>query len=88
MLYNQINYLRCFLPFPEDIIAYCDKLITTPENGDLGIFDFREFLDPQKCACIKRSSVLNGQWKVIIYACNFRCLFKSKARNINHMEYL
>jgi hypothetical protein len=103
LLYSQINYLGCFLPMPDDILSEYDNAIVnfvkgklniakkrmyqTPENGGLGLFDLRNFLDAQKCAWIKRSRDLSEPWKVILFVSNYGNLFNVKEKNINKFEY-
>jgi hypothetical protein len=103
LLYSQINYLGCFLPMPDDMLSEYDSLIVnfvkgklniakkrmyqTPENGGLGLFDLRNFLDAQKCAWVKRSRDLSEQWKVILFVSNHGNLFNVKEKNINRYEF-
>lgn len=35
------------------------RMYKTPENGGLGLFNLRDFLDAQKCAWVKRSVACN-----------------------------
>jgi hypothetical protein len=102
MMYSQINYLGCFLPVPAEIISLIDSLITNyvkgtlniakkriylpPDQGGLGLFDIKDFLDAQKCSWIKRSVNLNERWKVILYIANFGCIFNAKERNLDIRE--
>ncbi len=102
-MYSQINYLGCFLPIPENILVVWDTLITdfvkgklniakkrlykTPEDGGLGLFDIRDFLDEQKCAWLKRSVNLNEPWKVRLYIGGFGNLFNTKSQNICRIEF-
>jgi hypothetical protein len=103
LLYSQINYLGCFLPIPDNILIVWDTLITdfvkgklniakkrlykTPEDGGLGLFDIRDFLDAQKCAWLKRSLNLNEPWKVRLYIGGFGNLFNTKSQNICGIEF-
>jgi hypothetical protein len=63
------------------------RMYQTPENGGLGLFDIRNFLDAQKCAWVKRSRDLSEPWKVILFASNYGNLFNVKGRNIDRLEY-
>jgi hypothetical protein len=103
MLYSQINYLGCFMPLSEETVAELDNLIINfvkgnlniarkrmyqqPENGGLGLFDLKNFLDAQKCAWIKRSHDLSEPWKIILYVSNYGNLYNVKESNINMFEY-
>jgi hypothetical protein len=59
----------------------------TPENGGLGLFNLRDFLDAQKCAWIKRSKDVTEPWKIILYVSNHGNLYNVKGNNINRLEY-
>jgi hypothetical protein len=103
MLYSQINYLGCFLPMPDNITEMISNLIVnfvkgnlniakkrlflSVEDGGLGLFPIRDFLDTQKCAWIKRCNDFSEPWTLIIYISNFGCLFNSKSKNINKTEF-
>jgi hypothetical protein len=103
MLYSQINYLGCFLPLPHETLITIEDLIVNfvkgpiniarkrvflpVENGGLGLFPVRDFIDAQKCTWIKRSTDYSEPWKVIIYVSNFGNIFNCKSRNINKDEF-
>jgi len=71
LMYSQVNYLGCFLPFKSNEYAALNDLICNfvkgklniskkrfflrPEDGGLGLFDIEEFLMVQKCSWIKRA---------------------------------
>ena len=98
MLYSQICYLGCFLPFPEANIKSLENLITgyvsgnlrigkkrffsSPESGGLGLFELKTFLDSLKCAWVKRASDLNEIWKIKLYNKSLGSVF-----NIRHSRY-
>ena len=79
-MYSQINYLGCFLHFPAEYSNAIDNMITgfvkgklniakkrlylTPKEGGLGLFDIPTFLHAQRCAWVKRSTLLDEHWKV------------------------
>jgi hypothetical protein len=64
MLYSQLNYLGCFLPFPKEDMANWEKMIfnyvagnlkigqqrvfSPVDTGGLGLFRIEDFLDAQK----------------------------------------
>jgi hypothetical protein len=99
LMYSQINYLGCFLPFPAEYINTIDSIITTfvkgkiniakkrlylsPKQGGLGLFDIPTFLHAQRCAWIKRSLNFDEQWKVKLYVNNFGNIFNCRACNTN-----
>ncbi len=103
MLYSQINYLGCFVPMSERIISELENLIVDyvkgkmniakkriflpPDNGGLGLFNLRDFLDAQKCAWVKRSKDLTEPWKIIIYVSNHGNLYNVKGDNVDRLEY-
>jgi hypothetical protein len=103
MLYSQINYLGCFLPMPDNITETISNLIVnfvkgnlniakkrlflSVEDGGLGLFLVKDFLDAQKCTWIKRCKDLSEPWKLVIYISNFGCLFNSKPKNNNKNEF-
>ncbi len=103
MLYSQINYLGCFLPMQDDTMSVMEDLIVSfvkgsiniakkrvflpVENGGLGLFPIKDFVDAQKCTWIKRSTDYSEPWKIVIYVNNFGNLFNCKSRNINKAEY-
>ena len=78
-LYSQINYLGCFLEVPNVYMSRIRTLIENfvlgnlrvskkrlyarPEDGGLGLFDFEDFLDSQRCQWIKRARTGNELWK-------------------------
>jgi hypothetical protein len=63
------------------------RIYQSPENGGLGLFNIRNFLDAQKCAWVRRSRDLSEPWKVILFASNYGNIFNAKGRNINSVEY-
>ncbi len=103
MLYSQINYLGCFLPLPQETLIMIEDLIVNfvkgpiniarkrvflpVENGGLGLFPVRDFIDAQKCTWIKRSTDYSEPWKVIIYVSNFGNIFNCKYKNVNKDEF-
>jgi hypothetical protein len=103
MLYSQINYLGCILPMSDEVLAGYENAIVnfvkgklniarkrvylTPEQGGLGLFNLKNFLDAQKCAWIKRSRDLSEPWKILLYVSNHGNLHNVKGNNINSEEY-
>jgi hypothetical protein len=103
MLYSQINYLGCFLPMSDAVLAEYDNAIVNfvkgklnvakkrmyqiPEMGGLGLFNLCNFLDAQKCAWVKRSRDLSEPWKIILYVSNHGNLYNVKENDINKLEY-
>ncbi len=99
LMYSQINYLGCFLPFPEEHISVIDSIITcfvkgkiniakkrlylSPKDSGLGLFDIPIFLHAQRCAWIKRCLNMDEQWKVQLYINNFGNILNCKACNTN-----
>jgi hypothetical protein len=99
MMYSQINYLGCFLFFPEEFVTSIDIAITNYVKGKLniakkqlyksakesglGLFDIPVFLHAQHCAWIKRSLSLDEQWKVQLYINNYGNILNCKASNTN-----
>ncbi len=97
LMYSQINYLGCFLKFPEEYINTIDGLITgfvkgklniakkrlylCPKDGGLGLFDIPTFLHAQRCAWIKRCLSLDEQWKVQLYINNYGNVLNCKSCN-------
>jgi len=83
MLYSQINYLGCILPIPvqtasvlEDLIENFvtgplriakKRLYLSPENGGLGLFEIKTFLDAQKVAWIVRANDTDEIWKIKLF---------------------
>jgi hypothetical protein len=99
MLHSQINYLGCFLTFPTECISNIEnsianfvngklnvakkRLFSSPRNGGLGLFELDIFLHAQRCAWIKRCTVIDEQWKVQLYINNFGNILNCKAQNTN-----
>jgi hypothetical protein len=63
------------------------RVYLTPEQGGLGLFNLKNFLDAQKCAWIKRSRNLSEPWKILLYVSNHGNLLNVKGNNINSEEY-
>jgi hypothetical protein len=98
-MYSQINYLGCFLSFPEGFITSIDGAITnfvkgklnlakkrlykSVKEGGLGLFEIPNFLHAQRCAWIKRSLSLDEQWKVQLYVNNYGNILNCKSANTN-----
>jgi hypothetical protein len=82
-MYAQINYLGCFLPtdnvFLGDIETIIENYVKGPlniskermslprEDGGLGLFSLRIFLNSQCCAWAKRAQNLDDNWKLRLY---------------------
>jgi hypothetical protein len=78
-LYSQVNYLGCFLKIPNNYIQIMEEIILNfvtgnlkiakkriylkPEEGGLGLFHLKEFLEAQHCQWVKRSKVIDEIWK-------------------------
>jgi hypothetical protein len=74
--------------FVKGSINIAKKRVFLPvENGGLGLFPIKDFVDAQKSTWIKRSTDYSEPWKVAIYVNNFGNLFNCKSRNINKAEY-
>jgi hypothetical protein len=83
MLYSQINYLGCILPIPAQTASILEDLIEnfvtgslriakkrlylSPENGGLGLFEIKTFLDAQKVAWIVRANDIDEIWKIKLF---------------------
>jgi hypothetical protein len=101
LMYSQINYLGCFLQFPTEYSNAIDNMITgfvkgklniakkrlylTPKEGGLGLFDIPTFLHAQRCAWVKRSTLLDEHWKVQLYVNNYGNIFNCKANNTSQL---
>ena len=83
MLYSQINYIGCILPIPAQTASVLEDLIEnfvtgslriakkrlylSPENGGLGLFEIKNFLDAQKVAWIVRAKETDEIWKIKLF---------------------
>ena len=99
MMYSQINYLGCILPFNiiqlqrlslliEDFVRgnlniSKKRMTMTCEEGGLGLFKISDFLDAQRCSWIKRAQNLNDIWKRTIYASSYGNITNIRAEHIN-----
>jgi hypothetical protein len=99
LMYSQINYLGCFLPFPAEYINSIDSIITgfvkgkiniakkrlylKPKDGGLGLFDIPILLHAQRCAWVKRCLSLDEQWKIQLYINNHGNILNCKSCNTN-----
>ncbi len=99
LMYSQINYLGCFLPFPAGFITSIDNSITNfvkgklnvakkrlykpVKEGGLGLFEITNFLHAQRCAWIRRCLSLDEQWKVQLYVNNYGNILNCKSENTN-----
>ena len=79
MMYSQVNYLGCFLPFSrnqitpiEHLIEHyvrgnlkisTDRILTEVQYGGLGLFRVESFLNAQKCSWIRRAQNIDELWK-------------------------
>jgi hypothetical protein len=59
------------------------RLFSSPRIGGLGLFELDIFLHAQRCAWIKRCTVIDEQWKVQLYINNFGNILNCKAQNTN-----
>jgi hypothetical protein len=87
MLYSQVNYLGCFLPFTQVQLSPIQLIIERfvkgyikigtsriydkIYNGGLGLFNLHQFLSAQKCSWVMRAMVLDDCWKINLYAGSF-----------------
>ena len=99
MMYSQINYLGCFLPLSiieiqrlsimiEDFVKgnlniSRKRLLQTTEEGGLGLFNLRDFLDAQRCSWVKRAQNLDDNWKRCLYAGCYGNILNLRASNID-----
>ena len=83
-MYAQINYLGCFLPTDENFLEGIETIIETyvkgslniskermslpREDGGLGLFSLKTFLNSQCCAWAKRAQNLDDNWKLRLYS--------------------
>jgi hypothetical protein len=79
MLYSQLNYMGCILPVPDDFIITIediihgfvsgklniarDRIFRPINQGGLGLFDVKNFLDAQTCSWIRRAHTIDQDWK-------------------------
>jgi hypothetical protein len=96
MMYSQINYLGCFLPVSENFIRVAENLIESfilgklnvaktrrylsREEGGMGLFKIREFLQGQNISWIKRASKMDEYWKREILNKSLGSVFNIRAR--------
>jgi hypothetical protein len=100
-MYAQINYLGCFLPTDNEFLDGIETIIETyvkgplniskermslpREDGGLGLFSLKTFLNSQCCAWAKRAQNLDDNWKLRLYSkilgsiLNLRSEFFNKA---------
>ena len=99
MMYSQINYLGCILPFTIGEIQELSLLIENfvkgnlnisrkrlfmkVEEGGLGLFILRDFLDGLRCAWVKRAQKLDENWKRRIYSKSYGNVLNIRAKNFN-----
>jgi hypothetical protein len=98
MMYSQINYLGCFLPFDDAFIVQWSDLIEnfvsgplniskarrylSREEGGLGLFDIKIYLSSQKCNWVKRAKSLDDNWKQRLYGHSYGNIFNLRASNL------
>jgi hypothetical protein len=97
MMYSQINYLGCFLPFDDFFIAQWSDLIEnfvlgplniskarrylSREEGGLGLFEIKTYLASQKCNWVKRAKNLDDNWKQRLYGHSYGNIFNIRSSN-------
>ena len=102
MMYSQINYLGCILPFDaiqiqrlsiliEDFVRgnlniSRKRMVMTCEEGGLGLFNLGHFLDAQRCAWIKRANSLDDYWKRALYNKSYGSVTNVRADHFNRDE--
>ena len=102
MMYSQINYLGCFLTFTarqtqqlslaiEDFVKgnlniSRKRLLLTPAEGGLGLFNLTNFLDAQRCSWVKRAQNLDDIWKRTLYAACYSSILNISASKINQTD--
>ena len=104
MMYSQINYLGCILPFDAIQIQHLSiliedffrgnlnisrkRMVMTCEEGGLGLFNLGHFLDAQRCAWIKRANSLDDYWKRALYNKSYGSVTNVRAEHFNREETL
>ena len=99
MMYSQINYLGCFLPLTigeiqtlslmiEDFVKgnlniSRKRLLLSREEGGLGLFNLRDFLDAHCCSWVKRAQNLDDNWKRTLYVKSYGNILNIRAKNID-----
>ena len=99
MMYSQINYLGCFLPLTpaeiqrlsimiEDFVKgnlniSRKRILLSCEEGGLGLFNLRNFLDAQCCSWVKRAQNLDETWKRTLYAGCYGNILNIRRSNID-----
>ena len=99
MMYSQLNYLGCFLDIDEIFLTEIGQIIENfvlgkqkiakkrlylkTEEGGLGLFDIKIFLEAQKCSWIKRAYDLDEKWKQKIYCKSYGNIFNIRSHNFN-----
>jgi hypothetical protein len=107
-LYSQLNYIGSVLEYPKQYLDKYSKIIETytagnlniakkrfffkPEDGGLGLFDIKIFLNAQRANWIKKAMKLDDYWKIKLYAgCLsdvFNLINTSFSKNNNPVLYL
>jgi hypothetical protein len=94
-MYSQVNYLGCFLPKDAIFYETVENLIEdfvlgklniakkrrylSPEQGGIGLFKVREFLQAQSLAWVKRASNLDEEWKIEMYKKSLGSVYNIRA---------
>jgi exonuclease III len=99
MFYSQINYMGSILPVPDDTCNQIEDVIHNfvsgnlriaknrsflpVANGGLGLFRVADFLDAQKCSWVRRSRILDQEWKIKLILSGHGNLFTISDSNID-----
>ena len=59
------------------------RLLQTTEEGGLGLFNLRDFLDAQRCSWVTRAQNLDDNWKRCLYAGCYGNILNLRASNID-----
>ena len=102
MMYSQINYLGCILPFDimetqqlslliENFVrgnlnVSRKRLFLSVEEGGLGLFKLADFLDALRCSWVKRAQSLDDHWKRTIYAGCYGNVLNIRSANFPQIE--
>jgi Reverse transcriptase (RNA-dependent DNA polymerase) len=103
MLYSQLNYKGCVLPVPDDVINAIEDIIHgfvsgklniakdrtfKPINqGGLGLFDIKNFLDAQTCSWIRRARSIDQDWKARLIGTGTGNIYSISCENIQGSQY-
>ncbi len=101
-MYAQINYLGCFLPTDNDFLDGIETIIENyvkgplniskermslpREDGGLGLFSLKIFLNSQCCAWAKRAQNLDDNWKLRLYCKSLGSILNLRSEFFNRVS--